>query len=72
MSTIACSHAYIQIKIRTVDNFQGRNMVQPRWNTLNIDCRIGEEADIIILSLVRNPGAGNGGIGFLKVDFSIH
>ncbi|KAG8748916.1 hypothetical protein FRC14_001814 [Serendipita sp. 396] len=38
-----------QVRIRTVDNFQG------------------EEADIIILSLVRNPGKGNGGgIGFLK------
>ncbi|KAG9057264.1 hypothetical protein FS842_007802 [Serendipita sp. 407] len=38
-----------QVRIRTVDNFQG------------------EEADIVILSLVRNPGKGNGGgIGFLK------
>ncbi|KAG8798217.1 hypothetical protein FRC17_007536, partial [Serendipita sp. 399] len=32
-----------QVRIRTVDNFQG------------------EEADIIILSLVRNPGPGSGG-----------
>ncbi|CCA71455.1 related to ECM32-DNA dependent ATPase/DNA helicase B [Serendipita indica DSM 11827] len=38
-----------QIRIRTVDNFQG------------------EEADIILLSTVRNPGQGHTkGIGFLK------
>jgi len=35
-----------------------------------MDHASGEEADIIILSLVRNPGEGRGGIGFLKVRFS--
>jgi superfamily I DNA and/or RNA helicase len=72
MIMIARSHAYVQIKIRTVDNFQGGNMSRPHWTPLNIDCHRGEEADIIILSLVRNPGEGNGGIGFLKVCFSSH
>jgi len=34
----------------------------------------GEEADIIILSLVRNntEGGGQGGIGFLKVSIFVH
>ena len=34
----------------------------------------GEEADIIILSLVRNiiEGGGQGGIGFLKVSIFFH
>jgi hypothetical protein len=34
----------------------------------------GEEADIIVLSLVRNitEGGGRGGIGFLKVSIYVH
>lgn len=49
-----------------VDEFFGLHalLIQP----------VGEEADIIILSLVRNvtEGGGRGGIGFLKVSTYSH
>lgn len=39
------------------------------WPTLIDDPSLGEEADIVLLSLVRNPGPEKmGAIGFLKVS----
>jgi hypothetical protein len=59
-----------KVLLRTVDNFQG--MFQSVLQMLVLTVLIGEEADIVLLSLVRNPGEGKSGtIGFLKVRTSL-
>jgi hypothetical protein len=56
-----------EVLLRTVDNFQGT--FPSRFPLRILIVPTGEEADIVLLSLVRNPGEGkSGSIGFLKVS----
>jgi len=60
------NQCFYKVFLRTVDNFQGEFRIFYRIPNLTV--LIGEEADIVLLSLVRNPGEGRqGSIGFLKV-----
>jgi len=60
------------VLLRTVDNYQGTLPIQ--YLHIPLILPLGEEADIIVLSLVRNitEGGSRGGIGFLKVSIYVH
>lgn len=61
----------IQVLLRTVDNYQGT--LNDHHNRPGSHLMPGEEADIVVLSLVRNvkEDGEEGGIGFLKVNQKI-